>query len=91
MNETPRRRTAFPVNVAKNTCCMLTLTRHEIHHAYNYPNTNNYLHSHTYLHDNTTLGARINPLILLRKQPKLHYTIDNSLPDTSTRTTFEVH
>ena len=34
MNVTPRRRTAFPVKVAKNTCFMLTLTRHEIHHAH---------------------------------------------------------
>ena len=32
---------------------MLTLTRHEIHHAHKYPN----LYSHTYLPDNTTLGA----------------------------------
>ena len=53
MNVTPRRRTAFPVKVAKNTCFMLTLTRHEIHHTKKYPNTNNYLYSHTYLHDNT--------------------------------------
>ena len=39
---------------------MLTLTRHEIHHAHKYPNTNNYSHSYTctYFHDNTTLGAR---------------------------------
>ena len=52
------RRTAFPVKVAKNTCFMLTHTRHEIHNAHKYPNTNNYLYSHTYLHDNTALGAR---------------------------------
>ena len=32
---------------------MLTLTRHEIHHAHKYPNS----YSHTYLHDNTTLGG----------------------------------
>ena len=54
MNVTPRRRTAFPVKFAKNTCFMLTLTKHEIHHAHKYPN----VYSHTYLHDNTTLGAR---------------------------------
>ena len=53
MNVTPRRRIAFPVKVAKNTCFMLTLTRHEIHHAHKYPN----LYSHAHLHDNTTLVA----------------------------------
>ena len=34
---------------------MLTLTRHEIHHAHKYPN----LYSHTYLHDNTTLNFSV--------------------------------
>ena len=61
----PRRRTAFPVKVAKNTRFMLTLTRHEIHHAHKYPNTNNYLYSHTYLHDNTNSEPGNKPRHLL--------------------------
>ena len=36
MNVTPRPRTAFSIKVAKNTSFMLTLTRHEIHHAHEY-------------------------------------------------------
>ena len=47
----------FSGKSGKNTCFMLTLTRHEIHRAQKSPNTNNYLHSHTYLHDNKALRA----------------------------------
>ena len=63
MNVTPRRHTAFPVKVAKNTCFMLTLTRHEIHHAHTNPNTNNYLYSHTSCMTTQTQSPETNPLI----------------------------
>ena len=47
----PRKR--FTIHWLRDykTIFMLSLTEHEIYHAYKWPNANNYWHSITYLHD----------------------------------------